>query len=89
MDSVVGRMTNDKRPQGRPKKDKGKVRQNVSFSPDVVEMLRIKAEEEDTTMSALLNQWAREKCSPPPASKKSRLKSLSPPEGKSSDSRSA
>jgi hypothetical protein len=38
-----------------------KIRQNFTLSPSTMESLRAMAEESDLSMSALINQWIREK----------------------------
>lgn len=38
-----------------------KIRQNLSLSPDTLEMLRRQAEAEDTSMSALVTRYIRDK----------------------------
>lgn len=49
----------------KPSGTQSRVRQNISFSKETLDMLRAEAKRQDTTMSALLTRWIREKAEAP------------------------
>lgn len=47
-------------PKDRKTPPKGKIRQNLTLSPETAEMLQLAAKREDVSMSALISRWIRE-----------------------------
>ena len=65
--------------------ESGKTRQNVSLSPKTKALWKELAKDQDTTMSALLTQWIREKSGESPPIRPLRPSRTHKPKGENTD----